>query len=98
VSAPGERPGAIANLAGDEGCSVIKLGPGTRAFPARQPIDLRNAFDGLAAMEKQVIGDGPLSGQLFRGKRGDYLKPLCMPRRSTSRSAFKTIWQQTQIE
>jgi len=56
----------------------VELAPGTKAFLACRPVDLRNGFDGLVSKAQQVIGADPFSGHLFlfRGKRGDYLKAL----------------------
>jgi transposase len=45
---------------------------------ARQPIDLRRSFDGLAELVRQHLQADPLSGQLFvfRNKRSDRIKLL----------------------
>jgi transposase len=49
-----------------------------RIYLCSQPADMRRAFDGLAAMTQQVIGQNPLSGHLFVfvNRRRDRLKIL----------------------
>jgi transposase len=47
-------------------------------FVATAPVDLRKAFDGLAALVRQSLGQDPLSGSLyvFANKRRDRIKIL----------------------
>jgi transposase len=56
------------------------IGPpsGVRIWLACGVTDLRNGFDGLAAIVQTELGEHPFSGQLFafRGRRGDRIKLL----------------------
>lgn len=55
------------------------IGFGTlRVFVAREPVDLRRGFDGLAALAGSVAGQDPLSGHLFVfvNRRRDRMKVL----------------------
>ena len=47
--------------------------PGTRVFLACGVTDMRNGFDGLAALLQTVLAQDPFSGAMFcfRGRRGD---------------------------
>ncbi len=57
---------------------MIGLPAGTRVWIACGVTDLRNGFDGLAALVQTQLAEDPFSGQLFvfRGRRGDRLKVL----------------------
>ncbi len=57
---------------------MIGLPAGTRIWIACGMTDLRNGFDGLAALVQTQLAEDPFSGQLFvfRGRRGDRLKVL----------------------
>jgi len=57
---------------------MIGLPAGTRIWIACGLTDLRNGFDGLAALVQTQLAEDPFSGQLFvfRGRRGDRLKVL----------------------
>ena len=57
---------------------MIGLPAGTRVWIACGLTDLRNGFDGLAALVQTQLAEDPFSGQLFvfRGRRGDRLKVL----------------------
>jgi transposase len=57
---------------------MIGLPAGTRIWIACGVTDLRNGFDGLAALIQTHLHEDPFSGQLFvfRGRRGDRLKVL----------------------
>jgi len=56
------------------------IGPpsGVRIWLACGVTDLRNGFDGLAAIVQTQLSEHPYSGQLFafRGRRGDRIKLL----------------------
>ena len=43
---------------------MLSLPSTFRIYLCPQPADMRRAFDGLAAMTQQVIGQNPLSGHL----------------------------------
>lgn len=49
-----------------------------RVFLAVKHADMRRAFDGLAAIVREELGQDPLSGDLFvfRNRRGDRVKAL----------------------
>ena len=51
---------------------------GVRVFLCTQATDMRKSFDGLIAATKSVIGENPLSGQLFVfvNRQGNYAKAL----------------------
>jgi len=57
---------------------MITLAGGTQVWLACGVTDLRNGFDGLAALIQTQLAEDPFSGQLFvfRGRRGDRLKML----------------------
>jgi transposase len=57
---------------------MIAPPPGARVWLAAGVTDMRNGFDGLAALVQQHLGHDPFSGQLFafRGRRGDLVKVL----------------------
>ena len=52
--------------------------PIRRIFAYRDPVDMRKSFNGLTALVKGVLGDDPLSGNLyvFVNRRGNYVKCL----------------------
>ena len=43
---------------------MLSLPPSVRIFVAREPVDMRKRFDGLANAARQVLGQDPLSGHL----------------------------------
>lgn len=57
---------------------MLSLPPSVRIFVCLVPADMRRAFDGLARMAVEVLGEDPLCGSLFvfRNRRGDRLKVL----------------------
>lgn len=57
---------------------MIGLPGGTRIWIACGATDLRNGFDGLAALIQTQLSEDAYSGQLFvfRGRRGDRIKAL----------------------
>lgn len=57
---------------------MMGLLPTTGIFVATAPVDLRKAFDGLAALVRQSLGQDPLSGSLyiFGNRRRDRVKIL----------------------
>ena len=57
---------------------MIGLLPTTGIFLATAPTDLRKAYDGLAALVRQSLGQDPLSGSLyvFCNRRKDRIKIL----------------------
>jgi len=57
---------------------MISLLPTTTIFLATAPTDLRKAYDGLAVLVRQSLGQDPLSGSLyvFCNRRRDRLKIL----------------------
>jgi transposase len=57
---------------------MLSAPPSVRILLCRDPADMRRAFDGLARMAVDALGENPLSGALFvfRNKRGDRLKIL----------------------
>lgn len=57
---------------------MIALSPATRIFVARQPVDLRQSFNGLSAWVKNQLQADPLSGHLFvfTNRRRNRLKIL----------------------
>jgi transposase len=57
---------------------MIALPSGTRIWIACGVTDLRNGFDGLAALIQTQLTEDAYSGQLFvfRGRRGDRIKAL----------------------
>ena len=57
---------------------MIGLLPTTTIFLATAPTDLRKAYDGLAVLVRQSLGQDPLSGSLyvFCNRRRDRIKIL----------------------
>jgi transposase len=57
---------------------VLSLPAALRIFLAVEPADMRNGFDGLAQLVREVIREDPLSGHLFvfRNRRRDRVKIL----------------------
>ena len=57
---------------------MMGLLPTTGIFLATAPTDLRKAYDGLAALVRQSLGQDPLSGSLyvFCNRRRDRIKIL----------------------
>ena len=57
---------------------MLSLPPSVRLFVSREPVDMRKAFDGLAALVRDVLEEDPLSGHLFIffNRRGDRAKIL----------------------
>ena len=57
---------------------MLTLPHGVRIFVALDPVDMRQSFDGLAALVQHRLGLDPLSGNLvlFRNKRGNLMKLL----------------------
>ena len=57
---------------------MIGLLPTTAIFLATAPTDLRKAYDGLAVLVRQSLGQDPLSGSLyvFGNRRRDRIKIL----------------------
>jgi transposase len=57
---------------------VLSLPPTVRVFVARDPADMRKAFDGLSALVLDKIDEDPQSGHLFvfLNKRRDRIKIL----------------------
>jgi len=44
---------------------MLSLPPSVKIFVAREPVDLRNAFDGLSGVIRDILEEDPLSGHLF---------------------------------
>ena len=42
------------------GFTPIKL-----LYPSRQPVNMRNSFDGLSGLVRQGLGRDPLNGEVF---------------------------------
>lgn len=63
---------------GAGGDAMIGPPKGVQIWLACGVTDLRNGFDGLAAIVQTQLGEHPFSGQLFdfRGRRGDRIKLL----------------------
>jgi transposase len=57
---------------------VIGLPANTRVWIAAGHTDMRDGFDGLAAVAQSALAANPFSGHVFvfRGRRGDILKVL----------------------
>ncbi len=57
---------------------MLSLPAALRIFLAVEPTDMRNGFDGLACLVREVIREDPLSGHLFvfRNRRRDRVKIL----------------------
>ncbi len=58
---------------------MIALPSGIQIWIACGTTDLRNGFDGLAALVQTQLLEDAFSGQLFvfRGRKGDRIKVLC---------------------
>lgn len=61
---------------------MLSLPSALRIFLAAEPADMRNGFDGLAQLVRDVIREDPLSGHLFvfRNRRRDRVKILSWDR------------------
>jgi transposase len=59
---------------------MIELKTGTRVWIAAGFTDLRRGFQGLSTLVETVLEQQPYSGHVFvfRGKRGDLIKLLCL--------------------
>jgi len=57
---------------------MLTLPPTTRVFVAREAVDMRRSFDGLAGLVRDFLKEDPLSGHLFvfRNRPGDRIKIL----------------------
>ena len=57
---------------------MLSLPPAVRLFVARDPVDMRKAFDGLAALVRETLREDPYSGHLyvFLNRRKDRIKVL----------------------
>ena len=57
---------------------MIGLPPGAHVWLAAGATDMRNGFDGLAALVKTTLSEDPFSGHLFvfLGRQGDRVKIL----------------------
>lgn len=57
---------------------MLTLPPTVRVYLAREPLDMRKSFDGLALAAREVMGQDPMSGYLFvfYNRRGDLTKVL----------------------
>ena len=57
---------------------MLSLPSAMRIFLAVEPADMRNGFDGLARLVRDVVREDPLSGHLFvfRNRRRDRVKIL----------------------
>ena len=57
---------------------MLSLPSALRIFLAAEPADMRNGFDGLAQLVRDVVREDPLSGHLFvfRNRRRDRVKIL----------------------
>jgi transposase len=57
---------------------ILNLPPSVQLYVCTEPTDMRNAFDGLAALVEHVLERDPLSGHLFCffNRRGDRCKIL----------------------
>ena len=44
---------------------MLGVGPKTRIFLGREPVDFRKAHDGLVAIVRDTFGDDPLSSDVF---------------------------------
>jgi len=80
---------------------MLSLPAGTRVWLACGATDLRNGFDGLAALVQTRLTEDPFSGHVFvfRGRRGDRLKilwwsgdGLCLLAKRLERGHF--VWPQ----
>jgi len=82
---------------------MIGLPSGTRVWLAAGMTDMRRGFDGLAAIAQEKLGADPFGGHVFvfRGRRGDLVKPLwwdgdglCLFAPANSPSVTLAIWPQ----
>jgi transposase len=80
---------------------MLSLPAGTQVWLACGSTDLRNGFDGLAALVQTQLTEDPFSGHVFvfRGRRGDRLKilwwsgdGLCLFAKRLERGHF--VWPQ----
>lgn len=80
---------------------MLSLPAGTQVWLACGATDLRNRFDGLAALVQTQLTEDPFSGHVFvfRGRRGDRLKilwwsgdGLCLLAKRLERGHF--VWPQ----
>lgn len=80
---------------------MIGLPAGTRIWLVAGQTDMRNGFQGLAAMVESTLKDDPFSGHVFvfRGRRGNLLKllwstgdGLCLLAKRLERGRF--VWPQ----
>ncbi|MEO6080910.1 MAG: IS66 family insertion sequence element accessory protein TnpB [Steroidobacteraceae bacterium] len=80
---------------------MLSLPAGTQVWIACGSTDLRNGFDGLAALVQTHLSEDPFSGHVFvfRGRRGDRLKilwwsgdGLCLLAKRLERGHF--VWPQ----
>lgn len=80
---------------------MLSLPAGTRVWLACGATDLRNGFDGLAALVQTRLTEDPFSGHVFvfRGRKGDRLKilwwsgdGLCLLAKRLERGHF--VWPQ----
>jgi transposase len=57
---------------------MLNLPPAVRLFVSRDAVDMRKAFDGLAALVRDAMREDPLSGHLFVffNRRRDRVKIL----------------------
>lgn len=44
---------------------MLSLPPSVKLFVAREPVDMRKAIDGLAALVRDVLVEDPFSGHLY---------------------------------
>jgi transposase len=57
---------------------ILNLPPSVRIYLATEPVDMRKAFDGLAAATEHTLAQDPFSGHLFVfwNRRADRVKVL----------------------
>lgn len=57
---------------------MLTLAPNLRIYLCARPTDMRNSFDGLCALVRNVFQADPLDGSLFLfvNRRGDRLKAM----------------------
>lgn len=81
---------------------MLTLPPTVRVMVCTVPVDVRRSFDGLAATTRNVLGEDPLSGQLFVffNRRGDQVRVLyfdrdgyCVFAKRLERGRFKLPWE-----
>jgi transposase len=77
---------------------MLMLPPSVRIYIARDPVDMRKSFDGLAGLVSSMLGHDPLSGHLFlfRSRSGHLLKLLyrdlsgwCLFAKRLDRNSFR---------